>query len=288
MVVLPTLERAARVALRARGFRSRMIETSLAPLHVYDAQGRGPLPPIVVLHGFGSTAAAFAPLLVRLRSHCRRVLAPEAPGHGFSGQPLRPLTPEAWQGALLELLDRELDEPAFLFGNSLGGAVAIRIALDRPTAVRGLVLASPAGAPGEPGDFEAVVQAFKMTSAADARRFMGRLYHRAPWYTSLIASDVMESFSRPVLRDFLDTAKPDDLFAAQELRSLTVPILLIWGQSDRIFPSAHLSFFRSHLPAHATIEEPARLGHCPHIDDPGGLARRIVAFARGIMASAAA
>ncbi|HSN97017.1 MAG TPA: hypothetical protein VLS89_01930, partial [Candidatus Nanopelagicales bacterium] len=92
MVIIPLVERLTRRALTAQGVRSRWVETSVARLHAYDAKGAGRLPTMVVLHGISSSAAAFAPLLTRLRPRARRVLAPEAPGHGFSDPPAGALT----------------------------------------------------------------------------------------------------------------------------------------------------------------------------------------------------
>jgi pimeloyl-ACP methyl ester carboxylesterase len=59
-----------------------------------------------------------------------------------------------------------------------------------------------------------------------------------------------------------------------------MPILLLWGKSERLLPRAHLEWFAAHLPAHTIIEEPDGIGYCPHFDAPGVLARRIVRFVR--------
>src|SRR5262245_24309983 len=121
MTLLPLVERAARHALNASGLRSRWVETRIARQHVYDAKGKGHLPTVVILHGISSAALPFAAVIQRLRPRVRRVLAPEAPGHGFSSAPKVPLSPQTLYEAMVELLDRELDEPAILAGNSLGG-----------------------------------------------------------------------------------------------------------------------------------------------------------------------
>jgi pimeloyl-ACP methyl ester carboxylesterase len=85
---------------------------------------------------------------------------------------------------------------------------------------------------------------------------------------------------RAAVRDVVDTATLDDLPAPNALSALEMPILLLWGQSERILPRSSLAYFRRHLPRHAVIEEPAAFGHCPHFDDPLRLATRLVEFAR--------
>lgn len=280
MLVLPLAERLARAALGRRGIGSRVVETAAGPVHLFDG-GRGDGPTVVVLHGFGSSATAFAPVLSRLARRFGRVLAPEAPGHGFSPPPPEgtKLSFDLWRDAVFEVLDRELAAPAILVGNSLGGATALRYTLDRPERVRAVVVASPAGAPCEPEELAELVSTFRLDSAAAARRFLKRLYHRPPWYTRLVAPDVKESFDRPLLQGLLEAVDAHDLFRAEELARITAPVLLTWGKSERLLPASGLAFFRAALPAHAIVEEPEAVGHCPHIDDPAGFARRVIAFA---------
>lgn len=280
MGVLSLAEKAARGAARLRGVATREVATPAARVHVYDAPGRGSLPPVAVLHGLATSAAPFLPLVEALRPHARRVVAPELPGHGFSPPPAGPLTPTSLYDAMSAALDGLLDAPAVVYGASLGGAVALRYALERPERVRALVLGSPAGARLDPAAWEALVARFDLRTAADARAFLGRLYHRAPWFAPLVAADVQRIFARDAVRDLLLHARPDDLFEPERLASLRVPVLLLWGRSERLLPPECLAWFRAHLPRHARIEEPYGFGHSPHVDDPRRLAARIVEFAR--------
>ena len=287
MELLPLVERLTRRALNAQGVRSRWVETSIAPLHVYDAKGSGPLPTVVVLHGISSSGAAFAPLVARLRKSARRVLVPEAPGHGFSGEPTAPLTPDTLFAVMAELLDRELDEPAFITGNSLGGGVALSYAIARPDRVRGLFLTSPAGATMDEAELAELLSAFKMRSRADGLAFMARLYARTPWFAPLFAGDVVKGFAREVITSFTSSVRADHGFTPEELGALLMPIVLLWGRADRLMPPSNLEYFRRHLPAHARIEEPADIGHCPHLDAPALLAAKIAAFAEGVVRAGA-
>ncbi|XYI00318.1 alpha/beta fold hydrolase [Sorangium sp. So ce1128] len=291
MGILPLAERLAKRALNRSGVHSRWVDTSVCKLHLYDAAGTGPLPTVVLLHGIGSSALPFAPVLQRLRRRARRVIAAEAPGHGWSAAPASAFTPECLSTAMNELLERELDEPAIVVGNSLGGAVAVNFALSSPARVRALVLASPAGACMDQTELAELLGVFKLRSRADAHAFFARLYHRVPWFTPLVAGDVVRMFSRETIVSFTSSARCDHAFTPEQLRSLSMPILLIWGRSDRLMPSANLAYYRRHLPPHAEIEEPEGIGHCPHADDPRRFAERIVAFAQDVLsrgASAAA
>src|SRR5256885_4081122 len=127
-VLLPFAERLGRRALHRRGVESRWVQTPHASLHVYDAKGRGALPTTLLLHGLGSAATPFGPLLSRLRHEVRRVVAPEYPGHGFSERATR-LTPDTLFEAMSSAFETLDLEPALVVGNSLGGAVALNYAL---------------------------------------------------------------------------------------------------------------------------------------------------------------
>ncbi len=281
-VLLPLAEHLGRVMLRRRGFSSAHVPTRVGPIHTYEGRGAGDLPTTVVLHGLGSAATPFGPLLVRLQRHVRRIVAPDYPGHGFSSPTAAPLTPERLFDSVSLALHTRVDEPAIVVGNSLGGALALRYALTHPERVRALVLLSPAGAHSTEEELLALKRAFQITSRADARVFLDRIYHRPPWFLALLAHELRDSVARKNVRDLLESATNDDAPPPDALAALKMPILLLWGQSERLLPESHLHYFVRHLPAHAVVERPEGFGHCPHFDAPGRLARRIVTFARTV------
>ena len=278
--LLSAVGRGARLVLNRHGFESRMVPTAAGSMHVYDAQGPGILPTIVMLHGLGSAATAFGPVLIRMRPHAGRLVAPDLPGHGFSGTPTGRLTPERLFGAVSEMLDALVEERIVLVGSSLGGAIALRYALERPERLVALALISPAAARTPPSEWDDLLDVFKIDSARDARRLLTRLYHRTPWYVAALAPGLRDIMKGAVVRDVVSTATLEDLPTPNSLRALAMPILLLWGQSERLLPPSSLAYFRRHLPQHAIIEEPAVFGHSPHFDDPAQLAARLVAFAR--------
>lgn len=286
MIFLPLAERLTQKALTSRGVASRRIQSSIAEHHLYDAPGTAPpdsaLPTIVLLHGISSSAAVFAPTITRLRKVARRVIAVDAPGHGLSAEPQSALSPDALFGAMAEVLARELQEPAVICGNSLGGAVALSFALRHPELVRGLFLTSPAGARMDHDTFRGFLEVFDFRSNKEARAFLTRIYHRPPWFAPLIASDVRKSFTRKAIRDILDNAAAEHLMDPEALATLRMPIFVLWGKGDRLLPRENLEFYRRFLPQHTVFEEPHDVGHCPHFDDPPGYADRIRRFAASL------
>lgn len=279
-------ERLGRIVLQRRGISSGHVTTPLGRLHTYDAPGKGDLPTTVLLHGLGSAATPFGQVLAHLQGHVRRIVAPDYPGHGFSlhGGTER-LTPARLFESVAMALDSTVTEPAIVVGNSLGGAVALRYALERPSRVRALVLVSPAGARGTDEEWRALKASFDVRTRAQARAFLQRIYHRPPWFLELLLHELPETTARRAVRELLESATMDDAPEPEALTALKMPILLVWGRSERLLPETHFEYFSRHLPKHAVIERPDGFGHCPHFDAPRVLARRIVTFARTNIAS---
>lgn len=275
---LPVAEKLARYAMNRRGMKSRWVETKGIRVHVYDGAGDGQLPPVVLLHGLGSAGAAFAGVAHRLRQHVSRLVIPELPGHGFSTRGDAPVTPEVLLDAVTAAIDAVLDVPAIVYGSSLGGAVAIKYALAHPERVKALVLVSPAGALLPDDEWKTLVETFHVPGPVEAKRFLALLYHRPPWFLGLVAREFPNVLAKPAVREILASATQAHAPTPDELGSLAMPILFLWGRSEKLLPASALQYFRAHLPKHAVIEEPEGFGHTPQFEVPARVAARIIAF----------
>ena len=101
-----------------------------------------------------------------------------------------------------------------------------------------LALISPAGARTSPSEWDELLDIFKIDSAADARRLLSRLYHRAPWYLAAVAPELRDIMKGAAVRDVVRSATLDNLLMPASLSALEMPILLLWGQSERLLPPA--------------------------------------------------
>jgi pimeloyl-ACP methyl ester carboxylesterase len=218
--------------------------------------------------------------MLRLRPHVRRLIALDMPGHGFSETPTSLITPFVLVDAVAEAIAHFGSEPSIVVGNSLGGGVALQLAVDDPSRIAALALLSPAGARIPRSDWDELVARFQVDSKSAAQELMGSIMHRAPWYLSAFTRDFQAALQSRAVQDVLKHSTLEDSFEPHQLRNLPMPIFLMWGQSERILPHSAFEFFRKHLPHHTQIERPHGFGHCPHLDDPDRLAVRLLDFMR--------
>jgi pimeloyl-ACP methyl ester carboxylesterase len=119
------------------GLRQHFIETG------EPAQAAHQDIPIVLIHGAGCNLEDMR-LALGDRLAGRRVISIDRPGHGWSERSGRQGSSPEYQAAmLLQVLDRIGVDRAIVVGHSWGGALALRLALDHPQRVSGLVLLAP-------------------------------------------------------------------------------------------------------------------------------------------------
>lgn len=108
-----------------------------------------PLGAAVVVHGINDHGGRYAELADALNQKCIAVYAADLRGHGLSeGERVLVLRFQEYLADLDLLLDRAKkdfpDLPLFLFGHSMGGAIALRLLIERRPALRGVVVSAPA------------------------------------------------------------------------------------------------------------------------------------------------
>jgi pimeloyl-ACP methyl ester carboxylesterase len=213
----------------------------------YRVGGDGP--PAVLVHGLGGAATNWS-CLARLLGRRFRVIVPDLPGHGRS-EPLRGAHGlSSFADAVAACLDREEASEAAIVGHSLGGAVAIRLALTRPADVSALVLAAGAGISSTATRAKA---GLRILGALRPSRLAAR--HR----TRVAASDRLKQLcfgllagdprclSPEAVHGFLegsaaatDTAVAGAALVAEdprsELHELGCPALVLWGARDWFLP----------------------------------------------------
>src|SRR3989441_4136613 len=130
------------MAAQFPSFESRTVTIDGVNLH-YFCGGSGP--PLVLVHGLGSSASVeFYYNLEPLAAH-HRVFAIDLPGFGRSDKPVLAYTIDLFVRAVSDLMASEGIERAAVMGVSMGGRVALGLALDSPEKVERLVLVDALG-----------------------------------------------------------------------------------------------------------------------------------------------
>lgn len=142
------------VQLIQRAFppQGRMIDVAGARLHVVELGPRDAVgPPVVMLHGASSNLRAMQPLGDHI-AKARRVILIDRPGHGWSTRErVADSTPAIQRRMIVEALTRLGVDRAIVVAHSWAGALGLRIALDHPDRVAGLVLLAPVAYPWRGG-----------------------------------------------------------------------------------------------------------------------------------------
>ncbi len=115
----------------------------------YKKEGRGP--GVVLIHGFGGNRDAWAELSKRMKKE-HTVVSVDLPGHGDSSSITVPLKEGAADldsigSEIVKLIHKLKIEPVVLVGHSIGGAIAVRVALADPQITRGIILVDSSLAP---------------------------------------------------------------------------------------------------------------------------------------------
>jgi pimeloyl-ACP methyl ester carboxylesterase len=246
----------------------------------YAIEGRGKGPAVLLVHGLNGAASSMTSLIPAVRPLASRVHLFDLPAHGRSPAPKQPLSAVDYSKvviAALEELASQSGGKVLLVGNSLGGALSLIAASERPELVAGVVGLNPAGAPQADAAVGLLPKSF--SSPAEGARTMAKLLFReTPAYFWLVARDLARTWAGPMVQKVLtDSATGKNKEASERvLRGLKAPVLILWGEGDRLLPIESLDGFRT-IPG-ARIELVPNCGHMPQLERPGYVRRRVRHF----------
>jgi pyruvate dehydrogenase E2 component (dihydrolipoamide acetyltransferase) len=269
------VERAAvEVAASAAAPRTEVVEladgTKIAALLAGPADATET---IVFLHGLGGSQSTWASVLGHF-AETYRVAAVDLPGHGASDKPSPASTDYSISGIaakLGEFLEKLELAPSILIGHSLGGATALQLALDRPKLVRALVLVDSAALGLEIND-ELLDRIESAPSRDEARRLLELFFEDRRFVlergindmhaarNALGADDAVKAIAASAF-----TRRGQNLVLVDRLGELEVPLLVIWGELDRVIPSRHAVAAVTALPT-AWLEIMEGVGHVPQVE----------------------
>lgn len=278
---------------------SRFIEVNGLQVH-YKEFGSSQTA-IILLHGFGASTFSWREVFTPL-STLGRVIAYDRPAFGLTERPL----PGTWQGdnpygpesnvrLLFGLMDTLGIEKGILVGNSAGGRVAVQAALANPGRVQALVLVDAAIYQGGGRRFGLLAPLIETPQMDRLGPFFARAiageqgtqFMNAAWHDpTRITPEITAGYRLPLQAEQWDVALweftkagsgSEDL--APRLKELSMPVLVVTGDDDRIVPTELSLRLAQDIPG-AQLSIFASCGHVPHEECPQAFLESVEPFIR--------
>lgn len=244
--------------------------------------GEGEATPAVLVHGFGGDLNNWLFNQEALAAD-RVVYAPDLPGHGGSQKEVGAGDVPALAEKLRAFLDAVGIGKAHLVGHSLGGGVALELALSHPDRVASLTLLAPIGL-GQEINGEFIRGMIEAERRKDMKAVLENLFHDP----ALVGRDMVMKVLQAkridgavqCLRTIAAQCFPDGgqrWHARDRLASLKVPTQVVWGADDHIIPSAH----SAGLPDTVAVHVLDGAGHMVHMERSSDVNRLVQRLAQG-------
>ncbi|WP_156761294.1 alpha/beta fold hydrolase [Microbacterium karelineae] len=252
-------------------------------LAVTEPAGADGAPVVLLGPSLGTASAVLWEDVIPALSRTYRVATWDLPGHGASGPPADPFTVEEIADALAEAI-RSFGGPVLAAGVSLGGAVTQALAIRHGELLRAAAVICTAAnfAAGADAWHERAAkvraQGTSVLIGSSAERWFapgsiaarpditGRLLH-----TLADASDEGYAACCEALADF---------DVREELGSVTVPLLVVYGEEDQATPRANAEEIATTVPG-ARLVGIADAAHLPTAEKPDEVAAELLAFFEG-------
>jgi pimeloyl-ACP methyl ester carboxylesterase len=269
--------------------------TQLGSLRVHHTWG-GRGSPVLFIHGLGSSGYIEWRFNLDAAAEQHRVFAPDLPGFGRTEKPRARYGVPYFTRFIERYMEARGLRSAAVVGTSLGGRIALEMALENPRRVSRLVLVNSLGF-GRPNVHmsyglvtiprlgEAVMNiardALHWAPSQMIRRVAGRLSGAShdlkrtmddAYLDNLRELYSAEGYHDAYLATVRSLVRPSALFGGhhdvtKRLGELKIPVQLIWGADDPLFPMAHAD--RAHsLIAHSRLAVIQGAGHTPQAERP--------------------
>lgn len=252
----------------------------------YKEYGQGE--PLLLIHGYTSNSYTWNDVAPELAKHYR-VITPDVVGFGLSSKPEDGnYNYEGFANYLAEFLDKIGVGKVNIGGNSMGGGISIRFALDHPERVKKMILIDSAGIAH---DRKSII--FTMLSTPGINSFFGSL--NSPFFTafslremafyddSLVTPEKAQAYFVPfttkgTLNAAARTMKENDWGGLEaRLPEITTPTLIIWGDKDALIAPPLAYVFNKQIPGSELLML-EKCGHMPQEEMPAKTAAAMISF----------
>ena len=262
------VERATDIYLFKNGVHHREIVVNDHRIHYLEAAppsgfGDGVDRPIVLIHGLGARASDWAGLTPTLARHGYHVYAIDLLGYGKSDKPLGgDFSLESEERTVAGFVDALHLKQTDVAGWSMGGWIAAKYALDQPKRVRRLILYDSAGM-YMPVDFSFSI--FTPHDAGTLQQLIQRIEPDRPFIRlpGFAVPGLLRRFrgSERILNSSLASMLDGSEILDFRIHQLKMPVLLIWGDQDKLTPAVYGSRIHELVPQSVYLQ----LQGCGHL-----------------------
>lgn len=198
----------------------------------YEVHGTGE--PLILLHGGLGSTETFADVIPVLAKH-RQVITMDLQAHGRTADVDRPLSYEAMADDVVSLIGYLKLQRANVLGYSMGGEVALRVAIQHPDAVKKLVVVS-ASFRREGWYPEIVAKMIQMSSASSEE------FKQTSMYKTYVRVAPRQEDWPVLFRKFGDMFRKDFDWSP-DVQKIKVPVMLVFGDADAVRTAHAVQFF---------------------------------------------
>lgn len=294
---VPALPRRPHELARTVAREVRFVSRRFGPVTVFLRELGDPArPPLLLVHGLMTTSYSWRYVVGTLARHFR-VIAPDMLGAGRSSKPDGNYHPDAVAQWLGELIDALGIRGCRVIGNSLGGYLAMRLALRDPGAMERLVNVHSPGLPTPRNHALSTVMRYVPGSLAalktlvwrDPQRWVHRYVHY--WDESLKSREEHAEYAAPLRteaglaafhRTLTDTLSVRAMKAFEEALvqcggRFPIPLMLLYAKEDPMVPPVVGQRLHELLPS-ATFAEVDEGSHFMHVDAPERFLEKALPF----------
>lgn len=239
---------------------------------------------LVMIHGLGADKNTWLQLAKHL-TRGYRLIIPDLPGHGDSTRNMELNYGAEEQAQRLAELCQHLNiNQAHFVGSSMGGAVATRLAHLRPSLAKSLILIDSYGVVKTESALQKIIEetgsnpVLNVNTRNDYRKLLSLTMAKPPAMPDFIIDTLTENVMQ-------NAAINQKIYADSEIEgeltpilpTITVPVMLIWGNEDKVLHVDNAKLFAKALPNCSTVIM-ENIGHVPMVEDPRTTADHIVKY----------
>jgi len=265
----------ARVMADAGG-QSRVATVNGTSYHYVEA-GSGPT--IMLVHGLGANKENWYSVFGALTKRYH-VVAVDLLGFGQSKMQVNDYSLDHQASSLAALIEKQGWAPAVLVGNSMGGWIACKVALQHPETVKALILANSGGVvhpdAGVPNSLppQEIFALLQPKNRRETKELLRRMMARHPNLPGYILDDLQRTLAAENVRRTMFSVTAND-FLDSRLPELKQPTLILWGEKDQLAGLGYAEAFHRGVPG-STLEVLPGCGHTPQVECPASFEKVVL------------